>query len=42
LLVELGGTRLAFVAAGVVGLVATTYAALATRGGQPLERGTAD
>ena len=39
-LVELGGTRLAFVVAGVVGLVATAYAALATRGGQPLERGS--
>ena len=38
-LVELGGTRLAFVVAGVVGLVATAYAALATQAGSHSNEG---
>jgi MFS family permease len=40
-LVELGGTRLAFVVAGVVGLGATAFAAASGGGDRPLERGKA-
>jgi len=42
-LVELGGTRLAFVVAGTVGLAVTAYAATASKGREepPLDRGKA-
>jgi MFS family permease len=40
-LVDVGGTRLAFVVAGLVGLAAAVYAVSATRAWRPLERGSA-
>jgi hypothetical protein len=40
-LVELGGTRLAFLVGGSAGLAATAYAVTGGRGEPPLERGSA-
>lgn len=41
-LVEFGGTGLAFIVAGTVGLAATAFAATTGRGRPPLERGSAN
>ena len=40
-LVDVGGTQLAFVVAGLVGLAAAAYAVAGTRAWRPLERGSA-